>query len=348
MVLDCYHHQDDRRSLCLSFCFVLSCSLTSTIVIINTTIKCHANLRRTVILSSRNVKKLQAVADKCRSAASRTTTTPASHPQTRVSIVPWDASNESSTAGIVPKALQAAGDKSKIDVLILNAGIFQSKPAVNTTKAERDRLFRVNYQAPVDVSAAIMDHWQTQWQQSSSSKKQQQQAGHIVVVTSITAHGPHGLSSTYAATKAALRNYFQSVATENASWLRIDVACPAATDTAMFEKVGVRGVAAFLTPARVAQLIVAGAAGPAWMFYETWMAQFPALTWLWLRHFTPDLFYAFCHLLAYVRVNIWEHHHNNVNAMGGGEEGEAPRIDAMDVPMLLDTLVKLWRGRYPE
>ena len=206
--------------------------------------------------------------------------------------------------------------------MILNAGVYQNQPALKTSKVERDRINQINYQAPVDLTEALLH--KANWKQRGH--------GHIVVVASLMAHGPHGLSATYAASKAALRSYFYSLSTEEASWLRVDVACPGFTDTGLWDHSPgqpTRGSA--MKPDRVAHLILTGVAGPYVLMYEPFHSGFDGLLWVWLRHYMPGFFHLFVHVVAYVRVPIWEHE----------------KIDALDLGMLIHRLGLILMGKYP-
>ncbi|CAB9508986.1 Dehydrogenase/reductase SDR family member 7 [Seminavis robusta] len=274
-----------------------------------------------VILSSRKRDKLLNVASKCQSLLGSKY-----HPEhTKMSIVPYDAANNSTTtmeATIVDRVWKACGDD-PLDMVILNAGVYQNQPAMLTTKQERDYVTRVNYQAPVDLTQALLEKWKTH----------DNPKGHIVVVASIMAHGPYGLSSTYAASKAALRTYFWSLATEESQWLTVNMACPAATLTGFWNPVAstLHAGGSAMTADRVAHLILTGISGPYMLFYETWITKMPGILWLGLAHYTPGLFLAFSHFLAYIRVPIWYHE----------------RIDAMDVSLLMTRFVQIVMGQYP-
>ena len=221
----------------------------------------------------------------------------------------------------VNSAIAVAGGN--IDILILNAGVYQSKPALKTPQEERDWIARVNYQAPVDLAHAMIT--QGRWKERG--------LGHIVAVASVMSHGPHSLSSSYAASKAALKSYFHSLSTEEYSWLRVDVACPGATDTGLWVNSNSQSSAGSskMTPDRVAHLILAGAAGPYFLFYETWISKAAGLLWIWLSHYMPNIFHGFVHLLGYIRVAIWENE----------------QLDALDLPLLLHRFSLMLIGRYP-
>ena len=294
-----------------------------------------------MIVSSRRREKLEQVTGDCQLSTNTTQ---------KVSIVPYNALDANATLATVDRALSAAaaaGDSSSnnnnphIDLVFLNAGVFQSQPAMQTTQAERERIWRTNFVAPVDLADALLQRQRQHHDDNNHNTK----TTHLVIVSSIMSHGPHALSSTYGATKAALRNYFHSLAMEEGSWLRIDVACPASTATSLWNSLPYNNnkesststntidptTGSALSADRVAELIVSGVTGPYWLFYETWIGIFPSLIWVWMSHYTPNLFMAFCYLLAYIRVPVWQH------------EG----LDAMDVPILLDRLVAIALGNYP-
>lgn len=266
-----------------------------------------------VVLSSRNQAKLEQVPKTC----------PQQRPDstTKISIVPYDAtSNKEQIDATVDEVLKVT--QGRIDLLILNAGVYQNQPALKTTKKERDAILQINYQAPVDLTESFLP--KSNWKERGQ--------GHIVVVASVMAHGPHGLSSSYAASKAALRNYFFSLSTEEISWLRIDVACPGGTATGLWDSLDSQpSLAAVMQPDRVAHLILTGVAGPHLLFFETWISRFSNLLWVYLRHWTPTLFHWFTHLMAYVRVPVWEHE----------------KIDLLDTPELVQKLILIVMGRYP-
>jgi short-subunit dehydrogenase len=288
-----------------------------------------------VILSSRNRDKLLQVAGNCQARMGANY----SPLVTKLSIVPYDAMKENSTyVNVIVERVLTACDH-HLDMVILNAGIYQNKPALMTSQQERNAILRVNYQAPVDLVEAIIQ--KSNWKTAATTH---QRRPHVVVVASVASHGPHGLSSTYAATKAALKSYFFSLSTEEFSWLRVDVACPGATDTGLWTNnpnVPSRPTTStstsskknmmMMTSDRVAHLILTGAAGPHVLFYETWISNAPGLLYVTLAHYAPHAFHGFCHLLGYVRVPIWHHE----------------QVDAMELPFLFQRFLAIVTGNYP-
>ena len=168
-----------------------------------------------VILSARRTDKLQQVANKCRQESSHT----------KLSILNYDAAQLDTVNKTVESALSTSPD---IDILILNAGVYQLKPALETSLEETQYLFKVNVEAPIALATTLIH--ENKWKQRSS--------GQIVVVTSLVARGAQSLTSSYAASKAALKNYFTTLSTEEGGWLRVDVTLPGATDTELWNSVG--------------------------------------------------------------------------------------------------------------
>ena len=222
-----------------------------------------------VVLSSRNSTRLDRVRRECQQR----------HPgsPTVLSIVRYDATEVSSTKAVVREALEVAGEAG-IDVLVLNSGVYQSKPAFETTIDETRRISLVNYEAPVDLSLTLMreDRWK------------ERGYGHVVVSSSTTGKGPHALTSSYGASKAALKNFFQTLSTEEFTWLKVQVLILGGTKTDMWKNLEYNvkepDDASLMEPDRVAQLIVRAIATPYWwLFYEVWIPNSKSnLTWAYL------------------------------------------------------------------
>jgi short-subunit dehydrogenase len=217
-----------------------------------------------------------------------------------------------------------------VDVLILNAGVYQLAPALQTTMETTQHLMRVNFEAPVALATSLIH--QDDWKSRGS--------GHIVAVTSLVARGPQSLTSSYAASKAALRNYLFTLSTEEASWLRVDVALPGATDTELWNSLDDSTDAdgslverapnsVKMSPQRVARLILTGAAGPSILFYEMFITKPIGLVWIYISLYTPTLFHVLSHFIGYIRVQLWE----------------KTGTDTLDVPALLKSGLDVLLGR---
>ena len=144
---------------------------------------CKQNVQ--LVLSARNEAKLLEVAHKNGLQAEN------------FLVLPFDLSKKNDYKALVIKVLEKF---SSIDVLLLNAGVSQKSFAEDTLEnVERD-LMETNYFANVALSKAVLE-----------VMKKQNSGGQIAVVTSIIAKFGAPYLSTYAASKAALNNFFESL-----------------------------------------------------------------------------------------------------------------------------------------
>jgi dehydrogenase/reductase SDR family protein 7B len=266
-----------------------------------------------VILSARRVDRMEQVVNKCQSVATTTTTT--------FSIVPYDALDVEATKRTVQEAIDSCPTKS-IDMLVLNSGTYQIQPALDTAPEERRRILRVNLEAPMELSQELIQ--QNQWKTRGH--------GHLVVISSVMAKGGLSLASTYAASKAALRTYFQCLSAEEFAWLRVNVVLPGATKTELWgqlEQDVHPDPGTLMTPERVAHLILKAVSGPYVLFYEVWIAKAAGLLYALMSHYTPTMFYFSNHLVALARQSAFE-------------QGQ---MDMLEMPALIQTLMKLVLGR---
>jgi short-subunit dehydrogenase len=220
----------------------------------------------------------------------------------------------------------------RIDVLILNAGVYQLEPALSTSMETTQYLLRVNFESPVALATQVIR--QDDWKSRGS--------GQIVAVTSLVARGPQSLTSSYAASKAALWNYLFTLSTEEAEWLQVNVALPGATRTNLWDSLDTGTTntnnakankrardEVKMSPQRVAQLILTGAAGPSLLFYEMFITKPIGLVWVYLSLYTPNLFHILVHVIGYIRVQLW-------NQTGS---------DTLDVPTLLKSTIDMLMRR---
>lgn len=273
-----------------------------------------------VILSARRVDKLKEVGSRCQQQqqddddTSTTTTT--------LSILPYDAAQLDTVQQTVDSALSLTLH-GNIDVLILNAGVYQLKPALQTTFDETQYLFKVNLESPIALATTLIKR--NEWKERGN--------GHVVVVTSLVARGAQSLLSTYAASKAAVRNYFLTLSTEESSWLRVDIALPGATDTGLWDSLNNTSIASLqhakMSPQRVAHLILTGACGPYWIFHETYITKPIGLVWIYLSIYFPMTFHWMIHIVGYLRVREW--------MMNGS--------DVLDIGTLIKNGVNVLMGR---
>ena len=159
-------------------------------------------------------------------------------------------------------------------------------------------LLRVNFESPVALATQLIH--QNDWKSRGS--------GQLVAVTSLVARGPQSLTSSYSASKAALRNYLFTLSTEEAWWLRVNVALPGATDTQLWDSLDLKDNAKAnskrapdevkMSPQRVARLILTGAAGPSLLFYEMFITKPIGLVWIYPLH-------VFANLVSHSRTRDW-------------------------------------------
>jgi short-subunit dehydrogenase len=250
-----------------------------------------------VILSSRSTEKLEMVLQECQQKFPESST--------NLSIVRYDAMDSQTTQDTVLKAKQISDGG--IDVLIMNCGVYQNKPALETSIAETNRITRINYLAPVELSNELIlqDHWKERGH------------GHLVVSASVMAKGPFALCSSYAASKAALKNYFQTLSTEEFSWLKVQTVIIGGTKTNMWQSLNYDvhqpNDSALMDPDRVAHLMVRAISCPYWwFFYEVWTTKNIGWLYLVLSHYTPSLHYLMNHLIGLARKISFRHDHSDL------------------------------------
>lgn len=153
----------------------------------------------TLILSARNVKKLEEVR--------QTLTDPARH-----EVLPLDLTKTDSLEGI---AAEAVGYYGRVDFLFNNGGVSQRSLAIDTPIDVDRKLMETNYLGPVALTKALLP--------SMLSLKK----GHIVVISSLTGKFGTPLRSGYAASKHALHGFFDALRAE--TWrqgIAVTLICP--------------------------------------------------------------------------------------------------------------------------
>jgi dehydrogenase/reductase SDR family protein 7 len=231
----------------------------------------HAGAR--LVLSARRASELELVKARCKVGSS-------------VALLPLDVTASTATLdAAVTKALAAVGGGG-LELLVLNAGRSQRQPAVDSDIQVTRDIMKLNFESTVELAMLVIQ----------KDKWVQKEKGHIVVTSSVAGKLPVALSSSYAASKAALHGYFNSLRSEF-RWLRVDVVCPGPVATPI-------ALAAHSTPAgkvhlqnekndnkmsveRFALLMLSGVKGPHWLFYETWISQQPELLFTALGQYLP-------------------------------------------------------------
>lgn len=156
-----------------------------------------------VYLMGRNKERLQDVALKCRSGAS---------------IVSCDLSDE---AALNKRLSEVIGAKiHRVECVVNNAGIYEAHNTEEGSDEIWRRQFEVNMLGPLRIVRALFPYFK------------EQGGGSIVNIASTLGLRPQGPTSSYAAVKAALINWTQSLALEGGPHkIRANCVCPGIVDT---------------------------------------------------------------------------------------------------------------------
>ncbi len=142
-----------------------------------------------LVLSARNVERLQEVEPSCRQL----------NPTGQVWIEPLDLERPGEMPSIVRNVLSKTGH---VDILVNNAGLSQ-RSLVKDTRFDVDRrLIEVNLLGTIALSKAILPHFL------------ERKAGHFVVITSLMGKFGGPWRSSYAAAKHGLHGFFESLRAE--------------------------------------------------------------------------------------------------------------------------------------
>jgi glucose 1-dehydrogenase len=135
--------------------------------------------------------------------------------QGKVEWVTGDLSDAKVPARLVEEGVEALG---RLDVLVNNAGLTVSKPALELTAEDFDTIFSVDVRAAFLASKAAVEHMRS--------------GGSIVNVTSVHEHVPRPGFALYAAAKAALGMMTRGLALELAGrGIRVNAVAPGAIAT---------------------------------------------------------------------------------------------------------------------
>jgi short-subunit dehydrogenase len=141
---------------------------------------------------------------------------------TRVHLLPADLLDAGAIEPLARDAEKVAG---RIDVLINNAGISQRATALDTRIQDVRRLMEVNFFAPVALTNAVLPGMV------------ERRSGWIVVLSSVAGYVGTPLRSSYAASKHAVRGYFDSLRAElHATGVGVTIACPGYIQTEITER----------------------------------------------------------------------------------------------------------------
>ncbi len=151
-----------------------------------------------LILSSRRESELERVRKSCETLGASCL------------VLPFDVSDPDEIAGACRSLLE--GRKKTIDILVLNSGISQRAPALDTALDVDRRIMEVNYFGLIDIAKRVTGHMLMKG--TARDKKWFSPRGHIVVTSSLS--GAFGMPnrSAYAASKHALNGFFESLRAE--------------------------------------------------------------------------------------------------------------------------------------
>jgi NAD(P)-dependent dehydrogenase (short-subunit alcohol dehydrogenase family) len=189
-------------------------------------------------------------------------------PQEGVTFLDLDVTSDESVATVVRQVIERFG---RVDVLVNNAGTGAAGAAEESSVAQDQRVFDINFFGLIRMTKAVLPHMRAQG------------SGRIINVSSVLGLVPAPYMASYAATKHAIEGYSESVDHEvrehgvrvllvepgytrtgfDASALRPDAPLPIyAAQRQVFDAVTARGMAGGDDPATVAGSIVAAATDP--------------------------------------------------------------------------------------
>ena len=167
-------------------------------------VKQFFNLGAKVVLSARNVDKMQSLVNQL------------DNPE-RCLIVELDLEHTENIQTKVEKVVEKFG---RIDILINNGGLSQRGEASQTSLDIDRRIMEINYFGTVALTKAVLP------------VMQKQQSGHIVAISSISGKFGFFLRSAYSASKHALQGFFESLLLEEEkNNIKVTIAYPGKINT---------------------------------------------------------------------------------------------------------------------
>jgi dehydrogenase/reductase SDR family member 7B len=152
-----------------------------------------------VILSARNIKRLNEVKDRC------------SSPEHHL-VIPLDLADSSIYSDTVRTVLDQFG---RIDMLINNGGISQRSFAFQTSLDTDRRIMETNFFGTVALTKSVLP------------SMIERGDGHIIVISSLVGKLGTPLRSTYSASKHALHGFFDSLRAElSTKGIKVLIVCP--------------------------------------------------------------------------------------------------------------------------
>jgi short-subunit dehydrogenase len=268
-----------------------------------------------LVLSSRSAGKCNAVAVSCRQL----------NPVCRLTVLPVNVCD----SGELERAVQDIvnlPDTPPLDMVVMNAGVGQLLPALETDAATTEHIVRSNALWPMILTPLLFAKTSSS-SSSSSSPQQSQPPPHLVVTSSIAGKLAVPLSAAYAASKFAIQGYFSSLACERPD-LRIDLLCPGPVDTEFHRnnndsnnndepkapskmKMPVDRCVALMLSAmqrnrqsQSSQSLLPLLLQPL-QFQEVWIALQPSLTALYIQQWFPGLQRRILGIVGPKRVQLW-------------------------------------------
>jgi short-subunit dehydrogenase len=272
-----------------------------------------------LVLSSRSAAKCNAVADTCRSL----------NPACRLTVLPVNVTDTDS----LEQAVQAIANMHGVtwwplDMVVMNAGVGQLLPALETDAATTEHIVRSNALWPMILTPLLFA--KATPSTLSSEQSPSQQSPHLVITSSIAGKLAVPLSAAYAASKFAIQGYFSSLACERPD-LRIDLLCPGPVDTEFHRnsknndsenadaptapskmKMPVDRCVALMLSAmqrnrnrqQQSQSLLQSLLQPL-QFQEVWIALQPSLTALYIQQWFPGLQRRILGIVGPKRVQLW-------------------------------------------
>ncbi|GMI55632.1 hypothetical protein ScalyP_jg9079 [Parmales sp. scaly parma] len=248
--------------------------------------------RANVIVSGRRSHELQSLKDEIENVVN----------SGAAKIIPFDQTDDDDVViEAVKAAISAFGG---VDVLVLNAGLTQRLPALKTPIGDTRKLINLNFASQVLIAQQLilLDNWETKGNNSNR---------HIVVTSSVAGKLPVALSSSYAASKAALNGYFQSLRSE-LPWLRVDLVCPGPVATDIHLKsITTKGHNSVETKDRKmsverhTSLLISQMKNFELLSFESWISPQPVLLFTAIGQYMPTLTFKLSKIVGVGRVNAF-------------------------------------------
>jgi len=153
-----------------------------------------------LVLSGRNLKQLEFVAEKCRTKGAATR------------IIAFDLTEKEEVAKAV---MTIQTDFPRLDILVNNGGISQRSLLIETPADVARRIMEVDFWSHAELTRQILPFML------------QTGGGHIVVISSLTGLFGFPMRSAYAAAKHALHGFFETLRLEHfRDHIRVTMVCP--------------------------------------------------------------------------------------------------------------------------